>query len=89
MQNIHDARIEKELEIITSVVGLDKFKELFREFNDKFIVIDGVACNVILEDSEICATDDIDMILIVNKMTPEFDRCFCNSSRGQLSNECV
>ena len=60
------------------VVGLDKFKEFFREFNDKFVVIGGAACDVILEDSEIepRATDDIDMILIVDKMTPEFGRRF-------------
>lgn len=60
------------------VVGLDKFKEFFREFNDKFVVIGGTACNVILKDSEIepRATDDIDMILIVDKMTPEFGKRF-------------
>lgn len=60
------------------VVGLDKFKEFFREFNDKFVVIGGAACDVILEDSEIVprATDDIDMILIVDKMTPEFGKRF-------------
>ena len=60
------------------VVGLDKFKEFFREFNDKFVVIGGAACDVILEDGEIepRATDDIDMILIVDKMTPEFGRRF-------------
>lgn len=60
------------------VVGLDKFKEFFKEFNDKFVVIGGAACDVILEDSEIepRATDDIDMILIVDKMTPEFGRRF-------------
>lgn len=60
------------------VVGLDKFKEFFRAFNDEFVVIGGAACNVILEDSEIepRATDDIDMILIVDKMTPEFGRRF-------------
>lgn len=60
------------------VVGLDKFKEFFREFNDKFVVIGGAACDVILEDSEIepRATDDIDMILIVDKMTPEFGKRF-------------
>lgn len=58
------------------VVGLDKFKAFFRAFNDKFVVIGGTACDVILKDSEIepRATDDIDMILIVDKMTPEFGR---------------
>ena len=60
------------------VVGLDKFKAFFREFNDKFVVIGGAACDVILEDSEIepRATDDIDMILIVDKMTPAFGERF-------------
>ena len=60
------------------VVGLDTFKEFFKEFNDKFVVIGGTACDVILEDSEIepRATDDIDMILIADKMTPEFGRHF-------------
>ncbi len=74
MQNIYDARIEKELEIITTVVGLYKFKEFSKKFHDEFVVIGGAACDVILEDSKIepCATDDIDMILIVDKKTPEF-----------------
>ena len=41
------------------VVGLDKFKEYFREFNDKFVVIGGAACDVILEESLVQRTISI------------------------------
>lgn len=61
------------------VTGIDKFKEFFSEFSDNYIIIGGTACEIILDDSddvEPRATTDIDMILVVEKMTLEFGRQF-------------
>lgn len=60
------------------VKGLDKFREFFKDFNDKYVIIGGTACDIALRDSDMHprATDDIDMILIVDNMTPEFGKRF-------------
>lgn len=61
-----------------AVKGLDKFKEYFLEFKDNYVIIGGTACSVILRNADMKprATKDIDMILIVEQMTPEFGRRF-------------
>ncbi len=58
------------------VVGLDIFGEVFADFADQYVVIGGTACDIVLSGTTMIprATDDIDMILIVEKMTPEFGR---------------
>lgn len=60
------------------VAGLDKFKEAFRNFSDNYVIIGGTACDVVLRDTVMKprATDDIDMILIIENMTPEFANAF-------------
>lgn len=60
------------------VKGLDKFREYFKEFKDQYVIIGGTACDIALKDSVMPprATDDIDMILIADKMTPEFGKRF-------------
>jgi hypothetical protein len=61
------------------VKGIDMFREAFKDFADNYVIIGGTACDIILEDSEEVeprATDDIDMILVVEKVTPEFGRHF-------------
>lgn len=60
------------------VRGLEKFKEYFKEFSDNYIIIGGTACDIALTGSDMPprATDDIDMILIVDNMTPEFGQRF-------------
>lgn len=56
------------------VIGLDKFREAFADFSDCYVIIGGTACDIVLRDTNMRAraTDDIDMLLIVEKMTPEF-----------------
>ena len=60
------------------VVGLDKFKEAYADFKDNYVIIGGTACDIILSDTDMLprATDDIDMILVVEKMTKEYGDVF-------------
>ena len=62
------------------VKGLEKFKEHFAGFEDNYVIIGGTACDITLRDTDMRprATDDIDMILVIEKMTPEFARQFWN-----------
>ena len=60
------------------VVGLNKFKEAFADFKDNYVIIGGTACDIVLSDTDMRprATDDIDMILVVEKMTKEYGNAF-------------
>lgn len=60
------------------VQGLEKFREYFSEFDGNYVIIGGTACDVALQGTDMPprATDDIDMILVVEKMTPDFGRQF-------------
>ena len=56
------------------VKGIEKFKEFFSGFEDNYVIIGGTACDIVLHNTDMRprATDDIDMILVIEKMTPEF-----------------
>ena len=56
------------------VIGLDTFSAHFKDFQDSYIIIGGTACDIIIEEAGFTprATDDIDMILIVEALSPEF-----------------
>ena len=60
------------------VAGLDKFREAFAGFTDNYVIIGGTACDIALSDTDMRprATDDIDMILIVEKVTKEYGEAF-------------
>lgn len=60
------------------VKGLEKFKEHFAGFEDNYVIIGGTACDVTLQNTDMRphATDDIDMILVIEKMTAEFGQRF-------------
>jgi hypothetical protein len=60
------------------VKGLKKFKEHFAGFEDNYVIIGGTACDIVLRGTDMRprATDDIDMILVIEKMTPEFGQRF-------------
>ena len=60
------------------VYGVEKFKEAFAAFQDCYVVIGGTACDVVLAGSRMRAraTDDIDMIVVVEKLTPAFVETF-------------
>ena len=58
--------------------GLDKFREAFADFTDNYVIIGGTACDITMTGTEVRprATHDIDMIVIVEKMTPAFGERF-------------
>ncbi len=60
------------------VKGLERFKEHFARFEDNYVIIGGTACDITLQNTDMRprATDDIDMILVVEKMTAEFGQRF-------------
>jgi len=60
------------------IKGLDVFKDYFRYFNEQYVIIGGAACDIVFDssDSSFRATKDIDMVLIVEALTPEFGRRF-------------
>lgn len=60
------------------VKGLDKFKEYFKYFPGSYVIIGGTACDIIIGAAGLTprATKDIDIILIVEALTPAFVRHF-------------
>ena len=56
------------------VPGLKSFKESFSDFIDQYVIIGGSACDIYMEseDSSFRATKDLDIVLIVEALTPEF-----------------
>ena len=60
------------------VKGLEIFKEFFRDFQDQYVLIGGAACDIVFQEADLPfrATKDLDMVLIVEALTPEFGRRF-------------
>lgn len=60
------------------VYGLTKFREAFADFADNYVIIGGTACDAILQGSPMRprATDDIDMIVVVENLTEDFVATF-------------
>jgi len=60
------------------IIGIEKFKEYFKDFTGSYIIIGGTACDIILDDAGFTprATKDIDIILIVEALEPEFVKQF-------------
>lgn len=60
------------------VIGIDKFREYFKNFAGNYIIIGGTACDIILDDAGLTAraTKDIDIILIVEALSTEFVKQF-------------
>lgn len=58
--------------------GFSTFKEYFKGFENQYVVIGGTACDLIMESEELPfrATKDLDIVLIVESITPEFGRRF-------------
>lgn len=54
--------------------GIEVFKEYFRDYKEQYVLIGGAACNLIFEDvgADFRATKDLDLVLIVEALTPEF-----------------
>ncbi|WP_070329021.1 hypothetical protein [Exiguobacterium aurantiacum] len=59
--------------------GLKTFKQYFQDYEDHYVLIGGAACDIIFseeEGSSFRATKDLDMVLIVEVLTPEFGERF-------------
>ena len=56
------------------VTGLEKFREYFLDDTDKYVLIGGAACDTVLasKNAVFRVTKDLDMVLIVEVLTPEF-----------------
>lgn len=56
------------------VIGFESFQEWFRGYEDAYVIIGGVACDLIMSEEALPfrATKDIDMVLIVEAITTEF-----------------
>jgi hypothetical protein len=56
------------------VRGLEIFRQHFTDFADNYIIIGGTACDIIIENVGLTprATKDIDIILVIEALSPEF-----------------
>jgi len=60
------------------VHGIEVFKEYFRDYQDQYVLIGGAALDLILEQTvvEARATKDLDVVLLIEAITPDFGRKF-------------
>ena len=60
------------------VKGLTIFKHYFAEYSEQYVLIGGTACTLLLEEAgeNARATKDLDMVLIVEALTPKFGQVF-------------
>jgi len=60
------------------VHGLDKFREFFAEYKDKYVIIGGTACSIAMQTvgADFRATKDIDIVLTVEALSVEFYKVF-------------
>ena len=56
------------------VKGLEIFEKYFAEYTDQYVLIGGAACDIIFSknDAQFRATRDLDMVLIIEALKPEF-----------------
>lgn len=54
--------------------GLEKFRKAFEAYSENYVIIGGTACDITMTGTTVRprATHDIDMIVIVEKMTTDF-----------------
>lgn len=60
------------------VIGMDSFREKFKEYTDCYTIIGGAACDIIMAENgtNFRATKDVDMILILEERSKEFAKVF-------------
>lgn len=60
------------------VRGLDLFREHFKNFADRYVLIGGTACDLIMDDAglQFRATKDLDIVLCIESFDPEFAQTF-------------
>ena len=56
------------------VTGIERWKEYFNDYKDKYVLIGGAACNLLEEELNMNprATKDLDLVLVVEALTPDF-----------------
>lgn len=59
-------------------LGIDVFRDFFKEYQEQYVLIGGMACDLVLGEAgaSFRATKDIDMVLIVEVLTTEFANAF-------------
>ncbi|MBQ5344538.1 MAG: hypothetical protein J6F33_05005 [Acidaminococcaceae bacterium] len=59
-------------------LGIDVFRNHFRQFQNQYVLIGGVACDLLFDEvgESFRPTKDIDMVLIVEALTTEFAASF-------------
>lgn len=64
--------------------GIDRFREFFAGHRDEYVLIGGGACNLLIGEvgQNFRATKDLDLVLLVEALTAEFERDFWNFVRG-------
>ena len=78
------------------VTGLNAFRDYFADDTDKYVLIGGAACDIVFtsNDAIFRATKDLDMVLIVEALSPECGEKFwefideggyenCNTTSGK------
>lgn len=60
------------------VAGIERFRYWFRGYEDQYAIIGGTACDLLMEDEGLAfrGTKDIDLVLIIEAITPEFGARF-------------
>jgi len=60
------------------VLGIDTFREKFKDYTDYYTIIGGTACDILMSEVDLPfrATKDIDIILIMEDNFPEFANVF-------------
>lgn len=60
------------------VAGIERFQHWFRGYEDQYAIIGGTACDLLMEDEGLAfrGTKDIDLVLIIEAMTPDFGSRF-------------
>lgn len=60
------------------VKGLEIFREHFREFSGRYVIIGGTACDLVMDEAGLTfrATKDIDIVLHVETLDKKFVEAF-------------
>ena len=60
------------------MVGINLFRDYFRDYTDQYVLIGGAACDISFgsNDVDFRATKDLDIVLIVEALTVEFAERF-------------
>lgn len=60
------------------VSGIESFRQWFADYSDQYAIIGGTACALLMSEDglDFRATKDIDMVLIIESLTPSFGARF-------------